>query len=115
MATTQQRKTATTDEIVSGAGRIADTITEVSGEAGERLAVMAGNASDAVRDADRTLRQSSDQTLAIVGGVALGFATGLLVSGAHRLLVILSLMPVVLVALAAMERMDRAAPRRRAA
>jgi hypothetical protein len=107
MATTQQRKSSTTAEVVDGANRIADTITEVSAEAGERIAVMAGSAGEVVRDADRTLRQSSDQTLGIVGGVALGFAAGLLVSGAHRVLVILSLLPVVLVALAAMERLDR--------
>ena len=116
MATTQQRKTSTTDDVVAGAGRITDTITEVSAEAGERIAVMAGSASDVVRDADRTLRQSSDQTLGIVGGVALGFATGLLVSGAHRVLVIMSLLPLALVALAAMERLDRSGrgPRRQA-
>jgi len=107
MATTQQRKSSTTDEVVAGANRLADTITEVSSEASERIAVMAGSAGEAVRDADRNLRQSSDQTLGIIGGVALGFAAGLLVSGAHRLLVILSLLPLALVALAAMERLDR--------
>ena len=107
MATTTTRTTATED-VVAGANRIAETISDVSAEAGERLTVMAGSASEAVRDADRSLRQSSDQTLGIVAGAALGFASGLLVSGAHRLLVILSLLPVLLVGLAAMERLDRA-------
>jgi hypothetical protein len=112
MARTQQRSTAA-DDAVAGAGRIAETITEMSGEAGERLTVMAGSAGEAVREAERNLRQSSDQTLGIVGGVALGFAAGLLVSGAHRLLVIASLLPVVLVALAAMERFERSSGRSR--
>jgi ElaB/YqjD/DUF883 family membrane-anchored ribosome-binding protein len=106
MATTT--RTTATGDVVAGANRIAETISDVSAEAGERLTVMAGSASEAVRDADRSLRRSSDQTLGIVAGAALGFATGLLVSGAHRLLVILSLLPVLLVGLAAMERLDRA-------
>ena len=36
MATTQQRKSSTAADVVDGANRIADTITEVSAEAGER-------------------------------------------------------------------------------
>jgi hypothetical protein len=106
MATTRERRRDVSDEADAAADRFVDTIADISSEAGDRLTVVAGSAGDVMRDADRSLRQSSDQTLAIVGGVALGFSGGLLMSGAHRLLVILSMFPVVLVALAAMERLD---------
>src|SRR6185295_9915657 len=108
MTTTRTRKQDTEhDGLGSGAERLADTVAEISAQTGERLTVMAGSAGEVVRGAERGLRGSSDQTLGIVGGMALGFASGLLVSGAHRLLVIASLVPVALVAAAAMERYDR--------
>lgn len=105
MATTQTRK----QDAASNAERLVDTVTEASAQAGERLTEMAGSASEVVRDAERGLRRSSDQTLGIIGGMALGFAAGLFVSGAHRLLVIASLVPFALVAAAALERLDRGA------
>jgi hypothetical protein len=112
MATTQ-RKRDVNDEVSAGADRFVDTIADLSSEAGDRLTVVADSAADVVREADRSLRQSSDQTLAIAGGMALGFSGGLLVSGAHRVLVIVSLVPVLLVALAAMERLGATGRRSR--
>lgn len=113
MATTRERRRGVGDE-TAAADRLVDTIAGISSEAGDRLAVVAGSAGDVMLDADRRLRHSSIQTLALVGGVAIGFSSGLLVSGAHRLLVILSLFPVVLVALAAEERLNATGRRTRA-
>lgn len=109
MTATQTRKQDPEADAANGAERLASTVADVSAQAGERLTAVAGSAGEVVRDAERGLRRSSDQTLGIVGGVALGLTAGLLLSGAHRLLVILSLLPLGLVALAAVERLDRAA------
>jgi hypothetical protein len=94
------------------ASRILDTIAGVSSDASERLNIVAGNAGEAVREADRTLRDSSDQTLGLLGGLSLGFAGGLLFSGANRVLVIAALLPAFLVAMAAWERIERSGRRR---
>jgi hypothetical protein len=107
MTTTRTRNQDTGSDIAAGAEHLASTVAEVSTQAGERLTAMASSAGEVVRDAERGLRGSSDQTLGIVGGMALGFASGLLLAGANRLLVILSLLPLAEVALAAMERIDR--------
>ena len=84
---------------------------EKSAEASQRLADAAGNAGvivgDAVGDADRMLRASSDQTLGIIGSLSLGFVGGLLVSGASRLLIGAALAPALLVAAAAWDRLAR--------
>ena len=93
------------------ARRLIDDMAEKSAEAGQRLADAAGTAGvivgDAVGDADRMLRASSDQTLGVIGSLSLGFAGGLLVSGASRLLIGAALAPVVLVAAAAWDRLAR--------
>jgi hypothetical protein len=107
MTTTRTRKQDDGNDISAQAEHLVSTVAEVSTQAGERLTAVASSAGDVVKDAERGLRRSSDQTLGIVGGVSLGFASGLLVAGAHRLLVILSVLPLALVALAAMERIDR--------
>jgi hypothetical protein len=115
MATTQasgSRAGAARDE--GQASRIMDTIAGVSSDATERLTVVAESAGEAVREADRTLRDSSDQTLGLVGGLSVGFAAGLLFSGANRVLVIVSLLPALLVAMAAWERIERAGRGRQA-
>jgi hypothetical protein len=110
MATTQAARSRARSEgpDEGPASRVLDTISEVSSEAGERLNVVAGSAGEAIREADRSLRDSSDQTLGLVGGLSLGFAGGLLLSGANRVLVIASLLPALLVAMAAWERIERA-------
>jgi hypothetical protein len=108
MTSTRTRKQDTDNDISAQAEHLVSTMAEVSTQAGERLTAVANSAGEVVKDAERGLRGSSDQTLGIVGGIALGFASGLLLAGAHRVLVILSLLPLALVALAAMERLDRA-------
>jgi hypothetical protein len=108
MATTQAGTRTGTDRQDDGqASRIIDTIAGISSDASERLTVVAETAGVAVREADRTLRDSSDQTLGLLGGLSVGFASGLLFSGANRVLVIVSLLPALLVAMAAWERIER--------
>ncbi len=113
MATTNR---STPHDTVDGipdaaARRLIDGMAEKSAEASQRLADAAGNAGvivgDAVGDADRMLRASSDQTLGIIGSLSLGFVGGLLVSGASRLLIGAALAPALLVAAAAWDRLAR--------
>jgi hypothetical protein len=115
MATTQAtgRRAGVDPEDEGQASRILDTISGVSSDASERLGVVAESAGEAVREADRTLRDSSDQTLGLLGGLSLGFAGGLLFSGANRVLIIVSLLPAILVAMAAWERIERSGRGRR--
>jgi hypothetical protein len=114
MATTKERP-AIDDVVAAGddAGRrLVDTIAEVSTEAGDRLTAVASGAGEAIRDADRTLRGSSEQTLRIIGALSLGVTAGLSVGGANRLLIIVALLPAILVAMAAMERAEAGRPAR---
>jgi hypothetical protein len=99
MATT----TKGTDTIQESVG---DRLVDVAETAGE---VVRG-AGDAVREADRTLRGSSDQVLGLLGALSVGLAIGFVASGSSRLLIAASLVPAAMVAGVLAERMDRAAP-----
>lgn len=95
------------------ARRILGSIAEVSAEAGERIVDAAGSAGVVVRDADRTLRRSSDQTLGFIGGLSVGAAIGLFLGGSSRFFVTATLVPAFFVAGAVIERLDgRTAGRR---
>jgi hypothetical protein len=107
MATTNRSTPVATDGGDDAARRLIDTVVEVSAGAGHRLADAAGGAGGMVGDADRMLRDSSDQTLGVIGALSLGFAAGLLVSGSNRLLIGAALTPAVLVAAAAWDRLAR--------
>jgi hypothetical protein len=93
--------------------RILGSLAEVSAEAGDRIADAAGNAGVAAREADRTLRRSSDQTLGIIGGLSVGAAIGLVVGGSSRFLITAALVPAIFVAGAVIERLDRRTTGRR--
>jgi hypothetical protein len=54
------------------------------------------------------VRSGSDETLKIVGALSLGFAAGLLIGGANRLLVIVAAAPAALIGSALLERMNTA-------
>ena len=96
MATTTE-STDTLQAIVN------DRLAEAAGTAGE---VMRG-ASEAVREADLTIRGSSDQVLGLLAALSVGLALGFVLSGASRLLVAVSLVPAAMVAGVLAERMDR--------
>lgn len=83
------------------------TLGEASAEAEERLTSVAGSTEAGVRKANASLRRSSDTTLGVVGAFSLGVATGLLLSGANRLLTLAALAPAALVAGVVLERIDR--------
>jgi len=97
MATTTTESTETLQTIVN------ERLAEAAGTAGE---VMRG-AGEAVREADMTLRGSSDQVLGLLAALSVGLALGFVLSGASRLLIAASLVPAAMVAGVLAERMDR--------
>ncbi len=71
----------------------ADTVKNVANEAAARLPEAASTTRVAIADAQRAIESGSDETLSAGTLVAFGFALGLLVGGANRLLVLLALVP----------------------
>jgi hypothetical protein len=87
---------------------LASTVSEAASAAGPKISEAAGSTADAVREADRAIRSTSDQGLGMVGALSLGSAIGLLIGGANRFLVALSLVPAIMVAKAIVDRMNEA-------
>lgn len=55
---------------------------------------------DAATKVDRLMRSSSDETLRIVAAAAVGLAAGLMIAGANRLVIVVSLIPAAVIGLA---------------
>lgn len=111
--TTKERAGQTATDATSreedAARRLLGSMADASADAGDRIVDAAGAAGAVVREADRTLRRSSDQTLGVIGGLSVGAAIGLLVGGSSRFLVTAALIPAMFVAGAVIERLDRQA------
>jgi len=86
------------------ARQVADTVANAASEASARLPEAASTTRDAFQEANRMVRSGSDETLKVVGALSLGFAGGLLIGGASRLLVIAALVPAALVGSEFVER-----------
>jgi len=97
--TTPRRATAQVRQAV-------DAVAGVAGEVTARLPEAASSTRDAFDEANRMVRAGSDETLKIVAAASIGFASGLFLGGAPRILVIAALVPAGLVGTALMERMD---------
>ena len=75
------------------AQRAADTVAGVAGEVSARFPDAANSTKEAFQEANRMVQSGSDETLKVVGALSLGFAAGLLIGGANRLLVIAAASP----------------------
>ena len=82
----------------------ADTVRGVANEAVARLPEAAATTREAITDARRAIDSGSDETLSAGTLVAFGFALGLLVGGANRLLVMLALVPAAAMGLTLLDR-----------
>jgi hypothetical protein len=82
----------------------ADTVRSVANDAVARLPEAAATTRDALADARKTIDSGSDETLSAGTLVAFGFAMGLLVGGANRLLVLLALAPAAAMGLTLLDR-----------
>jgi hypothetical protein len=98
--------------IVRTARDVADTVAGVAGDVGARLPDAAAGTGKAITDAGRLIQTGSDDTLKLAGAMSVGFALGLFVGGAPRLLVVAALLPTGLIATTLAERMQRTTTRR---
>ena len=96
----------TGNAIVRTTRDVADTVASVAGDVSARLPDAAAGTGRAFDDARKLVQSGSDDTLKLVGAMSVGFAVGLLVGGANRLLVIAALVPTGLIATTIVERMQ---------
>ena len=72
-----------------------------------RLPEVAATTRSAIEDANRQMRAGSDEMLSIGSVLSFGFAMGLLIGGASRLLVAVALIPAAAMGLTLMDRVSR--------
>lgn len=82
----------------------AGTVKDAANEAVARLPEAAATTRVALADAQRAIESGSDETLSAGTLVAFGFALGLLVGGANRLLVLLALVPAAAMGITLLDR-----------
>jgi hypothetical protein len=121
-ATTSGRKATTSDtdpkeRLATTARQAADTVAGAAGEMAARFPEAAsttreaiGEANRAFQEANRMVKAGSEETLKVVGAASLGFAAGLLIGGANRVLVIAALVPAVLVGSEYVQRQTSTTP-----
>lgn len=88
------------------ADRVAEATDVAAGVAKDATDVAAGVA----READRTLRDSPDEVLAVLGALSVGMAIGMVATNAPRILVAIALVPAAFVAWVYLQRSDKGAP-----
>lgn len=93
--------------IAQTARNVADSVAGAAGEVTSRIPEVTQSTKDALTEANRMVHRGSDDTLRIIGAASIGFAVGLLVGGANRILVIASLVPAALIGATMVERMDQ--------
>lgn len=98
-------RTAAIGGAVSDAAGSART---VAADAVARLPEVAANTRSVIDDANRQMRAGSDEMLAVGTLLSFGFAMGLLVGGANRLLVAAALTPTAAMGLQLIDRSSRA-------
>jgi hypothetical protein len=86
----------------------AGTVRGAAGDAVARLPEVAATTRSAIEDANRQMRAGSDEMLTIGSVLSFGFALGLLVGGASRLLVAGALVPTAMMGLTLLDRSSRA-------
>jgi len=97
------RTTTVGDAVVDAAG----TVRVAAGDAVGRLPEVAATTRSAIEDANRQMRAGSDEMLSIGSVMSFGFAMGLLLGGASRLLVAVALIPAAAMGLTLMDRVSR--------
>lgn len=109
-STTSERRSAKQDDSVAQTVRtVADTVAGAAGDVTARVPEVAQTTREAFGEATRLVQRGSDETLKVVGAASIGFAVGLLVGGANRLLIIASLIPAALIGATMVERNDSGA------
>jgi len=102
--TKDDSRTAAVGEAVADA---AGTVRVAAGDAVSRLPEVAATTRSAIEDANRQMRAGSDEMLSVGSVLSFGFAMGLLIGGASRLLVAVALIPAAAMGLTLMDRVSR--------
>jgi hypothetical protein len=97
------RTAAVGDAVADAAG----TVRGAAGDAVARLPEVAATTRSAIEDANRQMRAGSDEMLSVGSVLSFGFAMGLLIGGASRLLVAAALIPAAAMGLTLMDRVSR--------
>ena len=82
----------------------ADAVVGVTNVAASRLPDMAATTRAAFEDASRRIQAGSDQMVTVGAAVSFGFAVGLLIGGANRILVAAALVPVAMTGMTVLDR-----------
>jgi len=82
----------------------ASSVRVAAGDAVARLPEVAATTRSAIEDANRQMRAGSDEMLTVGTVLSFGFAMGLLIGGASRLLVAGALVPAAMMALTLLDR-----------
>ena len=85
----------------------AETVRGAANEAVARLPEVAATTRSAIEEANRQMRAGSDEMLSVGSVLSFGFAMGLLIGGASRLLVAVALIPAAAMGLTLMDRVSR--------
>jgi hypothetical protein len=99
-----------TSRVAAVGGAVADaaeTVRNAAGDAAARLPDVAATTRSAIEDANRHMRAGSDEMLAIGTVLSFGFAMGLLIGGAARVLVAAALIPAAMMGLTMLDRSSR--------
>ena len=104
--------TSTERSATETARDIADTVRGATSDAANRLPAAAATTRDALVDASRTLQSESSERLSAGTLLSFGFALGLLIGGANRLLVLLALIPATAMGVTLLDRNWRLQGRR---
>jgi hypothetical protein len=115
MATTRSidgstSKTASGTAETSRTAAVADaagTVRSAAEDAVSRLPDVAATTRSAIEDANRQMRSGSDEMLSVGSVLSFGFARGLLIGGASRILVAVALIPAAAMGLTLMDRVSR--------
>jgi hypothetical protein len=106
--TTKATETSRVDTIGGVVTDAAGTVRSVASDAAARLPEVAATTRTAIEDANRQLRDGSDEMLTVGSALSFGLAGGLLLGGASRFIVAVALLPAAMMALAMLERSSRA-------
>jgi hypothetical protein len=119
MATVKELTTKTTEpasksRIESTATIVSDTAASVATAASDAAAYLpdlADRSRAAFIEANRRIQAGSDATLSLGTAVSFGFAVGMLIGGASRIIVALAFIPVAMMGLTMLDRSTRTNPK----
>ena len=104
----QTGKTNRLEATTAAVSDAADAVKTAAADAASRLPDMAVTTRAALEDANRRIQAGTDEMLTVGAALSFGFAVGLLVGGANRMVVAAALVPVATMGLTLLDRSSAA-------